>query len=74
MAVAWRTHDMNPSRLFILRPVATSLFMVAILLAGLVAYRVLPLSALPEAGTWGQWIGALATYAGLVVFDSRSHE
>ncbi len=39
---------MNPSRLFILRPVATSLFMVAILLAGLVAYRVLPISALPE--------------------------
>src|SRR5215208_2175060 len=39
---------MNPSRLFILRPVATSLFMVAILLAGIVAYRVLPLSALPE--------------------------
>src|SRR5215217_1392405 len=39
---------MNPSRLFILRPVATSLFMVAILLAGIVAYRELPLSALPE--------------------------
>jgi multidrug efflux pump len=39
---------MNPSRLFILRPVATSLFMVAILLAGILAYRVLPLSALPE--------------------------
>ncbi|MDD5330373.1 MAG: efflux RND transporter permease subunit, partial [Sulfuricella sp.] len=39
---------MNPSRLFILRPVATSLFMVAILLAGLVAYRMLPISALPE--------------------------
>src|SRR5689334_630633 len=39
---------MNPSRIFILRPVATSLFMVAILLAGLVAYRELPLSALPE--------------------------
>src|SRR5450759_4668081 len=39
---------MNPSRLFILRPVATSLFMVAILLAGIVAYRVLPISALPE--------------------------
>src|SRR6201990_478520 len=39
---------MNPSRPFILRPVATSLFMVAILLAGIVAYRVLPLSALPE--------------------------
>ena len=39
---------MNPSRLFILRPVATSLLMVAILLAGIVAYRMLPLSALPE--------------------------
>src|SRR5215212_8352927 len=40
--------EMNPSRIFILRPVATSLLMVAILLAGIVAYRVLPLSALPE--------------------------
>ncbi len=39
---------MNPSRLFILRPVATALLMVAILLAGFVAYRELPLSALPE--------------------------
>src|SRR5450432_4347329 len=39
---------MYPSRLFILRPVATTLLMVAILLAGIVEYRVLPLSALPE--------------------------
>ncbi len=39
---------MNPSRLFILRPVATSLLMVAILLAGFLSYRQLPLSALPE--------------------------
>ncbi len=39
---------MNPSRPFIQRPVATSLFMVAILLAGMVAFRFLPLSALPE--------------------------
>ena len=39
---------MNPSRLFILRPVATSLLMVAILIAGLIAYKQLPLSALPE--------------------------
>ncbi|MDD3355116.1 MdtB/MuxB family multidrug efflux RND transporter permease subunit [Zoogloea sp.] len=39
---------MSPSRLFILRPVATSLMMVAILLVGLVAYRLLPISALPE--------------------------
>ena len=39
---------MNPSRPFILRPVATSLLMIAILLAGLLAYRLLPISALPE--------------------------
>ncbi|AZY53778.1 MdtB/MuxB family multidrug efflux RND transporter permease subunit [Bordetella avium] len=39
---------MSPSRLFILRPVATTLFMVAILIAGLIAYRLLPVSALPE--------------------------
>ena len=39
---------MNPSRLFILRPVATSLLMLAILLVGILAYRILPLSALPE--------------------------
>jgi len=39
---------MNPSKLFILRPVATILLMVAILLGGAVAYKFLPLSALPE--------------------------
>jgi multidrug efflux pump len=39
---------MSLSRPFILRPVATSLLMVAILLAGILAYRMLPLSALPE--------------------------
>jgi multidrug efflux pump len=39
---------MNPSRLFILRPVATTLLMLAILLAGIVSYRMLPVSALPE--------------------------
>ena len=39
---------MNPSRIFILRPVATALLMVAVLLSGIVAYRQLPLSALPE--------------------------
>ncbi|MEN9629102.1 MAG: hypothetical protein RJA10_2329 [Pseudomonadota bacterium] len=39
---------MNLSRLFILRPVATSLLMVAILIAGALAYRMLPVSALPE--------------------------
>ena len=39
---------MNPSRIFILRPVATTLLMVAILLVGLVGYLELPLSALPE--------------------------
>src|SRR6185312_5570761 len=39
---------MNPSRTFILRPVATSLLMVGIVLAGAVAFRQLPISALPE--------------------------
>jgi multidrug efflux pump len=39
---------MNPSRLFILRPVATTLLMAAIMLVGIFAYRFLPLSALPE--------------------------
>ena len=39
---------MNPSQLFILRPVATSLLMIGILLVGIVAYRQLPVSALPE--------------------------
>ena len=39
---------MNPSRLFILRPIATTLTMVALLIAGLMAYRLLPVSALPE--------------------------
>src|SRR3954447_927171 len=39
---------MNPSRPFILRPIATSLLMAAILLVGLVAFYQLPVSALPE--------------------------
>ncbi len=39
---------MSPSRPFILRPVATSLLMAAILLAGIVAFTQLPVSALPE--------------------------
>jgi multidrug efflux pump len=39
---------MNPSRPFILRPVATALLMVGVLLVGFVAYRQLPVSALPQ--------------------------
>jgi len=39
---------MNPSRIFILRPIATSLLMVAILLGGILAYRGLPISSLPQ--------------------------
>ena len=39
---------MNPSRVFILRPVATTMLMVGILLAGAVGYMQLPVSALPE--------------------------
>jgi len=38
----------SPSRIFILRPVATTLLMVAIVLVGAVAYKQLPVSALPE--------------------------
>ena len=39
---------MNPSRIFVLRPVATTLLMIAILIVGAVGYLQLPLSALPE--------------------------
>ena len=39
---------MNPSRLFILRPVATILLMVAVLVAGIFAYKFLSTSALPQ--------------------------
>jgi multidrug efflux pump len=39
---------MNPSRLFIQRPVATMLLMLAVMLAGIFAYRLLATSALPE--------------------------
>jgi multidrug efflux pump len=39
---------MSPSRIFVLRPVATTLLMVAVMLVGIVAYRQLPVSALPE--------------------------
>src|SRR5262245_49018910 len=39
---------MSPSRIFILRPVATTLLMAGILLVGLVAFKQLPISALPE--------------------------
>ena len=40
---------MSPSRVFIQRPIATILFMAAILVVGLIAYTTLPISALPEA-------------------------
>ena len=39
---------MNPSRIFIVRPVATSLLMVGVLLAGMVGYPQLPVAALPQ--------------------------
>jgi multidrug efflux pump len=39
---------MNPSRIFILRPVATTMLMIGLVLAGAAAYRLLPISALPE--------------------------
>src|SRR6187455_2941869 len=39
---------MNLSRPFILRPVATALLMAALLLSGILSYRLLPVSALPQ--------------------------
>src|ERR1700686_2359464 len=39
---------MSPSQPFILRPVATTLLMIAIMLSGLLAFRFLPVAALPE--------------------------
>src|SRR5690348_4840150 len=39
---------MSPSRIFILRPVATTLLMIAVMLSGILAFQFLPLSALPE--------------------------
>ena len=39
---------MNPSRIFIERPIATMLMMIAVILSGLLAYRSLSISALPE--------------------------
>ncbi|HVJ55629.1 MAG TPA: MdtB/MuxB family multidrug efflux RND transporter permease subunit [Aliidongia sp.] len=39
---------MNPSEIFIIRPVATSLLMLAVMLVGIVAYGFLPLAALPQ--------------------------
>jgi len=41
---------MNFSRPFILRPIATSLLMVALLVAGMLAWRLLPVAALPPGG------------------------
>src|SRR6185437_6959039 len=43
-----RPNDMNPSRPYILRPVATSLLMAAIVILGLIGYLLLPVSTLPE--------------------------
>ena len=39
---------MSPSQPFILRPVATTLMMIAIMLSGMLAFRFLPVAALPE--------------------------
>ena len=39
---------MSPSRIFIQRPVATSLMMAGVVLVGFVAFRQLPVSALPQ--------------------------
>src|SRR4029077_20337641 len=43
-----RRFPVSPSRIFILRPVATSLMMAGVVLVGFVAFRQLPVSALPQ--------------------------
>ena len=48
MTVTLDARRMNISRLFVLRPVATSLLMIALVLIGLVAVRFLPVSSLPD--------------------------
>ena len=47
-AFGQRTETMNPSQPFILRPVATTLLMIAIMLSGMLAFKFLPVAALPE--------------------------
>ncbi len=47
-AAAAKTGGLSPSRLFILRPIATSLLMIALFLTGIVGFQFLPLSALPQ--------------------------
>src|SRR5438105_6921879 len=44
---AGRWRIMSPSRPFIMRPVATALLMLAIVLAGMIGFKFLPLSVLP---------------------------
>ncbi len=45
---ARRRHEVSPSRTFILRPVATSLMMLGVVVIGVVAFQQLPVSALPQ--------------------------
>ena len=61
---------MNPSRIFVLRPVATSLLMAGVLLAGFVAFRQLPISALPEVDY--PTIQVATTYPGASRVSARS--
>jgi len=62
---------MNPSRLFILRPIATSLIMIAIVLTGLIAYYLLPVSSLPQVDY--PTIQVITTYPGASPDVMASH-
>ena len=62
---------MNPSRLFILRPIATSLLMIAIVLVGIIAYFLLPVSSLPQVDY--PTIQVVTTYPGASPTVMASH-
>lgn len=62
---------MNPSRPFILRPIATALLMIAIVLAGIIAYQLLPISSLPQVDY--PTIQAVTTYPGASPDVMTSH-
>ncbi|MDP1574596.1 MAG: efflux RND transporter permease subunit [Coxiellaceae bacterium] len=62
---------MNPSRLFILRPIATMLIMIAIVLAGIIAYVLLPIASLPNVDY--PTIRVITTYPGASPDVMTSH-
>ena len=63
---------MNPSKTFILRPVATTLLTIAIVIAGAIAYKVLPVAPLPEVEFPTISVGAALPGASAEIMASQS--